>query len=60
MSPRQMRVTKGERYTNVTMETFIERIRKARAIGCNLSYLGIDNQMFKKSASNRVNTLIEK
>lgn len=60
MSSRQMRITKGERYTNVTMETFIERIRKARAIGCNLSYLGIDNQMSKRSVSNRVNTLAGK
>ena len=57
MSPRQMRVVKGERYYNVSMETFIERVRKARALGCNLSYLGIDSQVFKKMTSNRINTL---
>ena len=48
MSPRQMRVTKGERYYNPSIETFIERVRKARALGCNLSYLGMDNQAYKK------------
>ena len=49
MSPRQMRVMKTERCCNPSMETFIERVRKARALGCNLSYLGIDNQMSKRS-----------
>ena len=53
MSPRQMRIIKGERYYNVSMETFIERVRKARALGCNLSYFGIDSQTSKK-ISNRV------
>ena len=53
MSPRQMRVTKTERCYNASIETFIERVRKARALGCNLSYLGIDSQMSKK-AFNRV------
>ena len=48
MSPRQMRVTKGERYYNPSIETFIERVRKARAIGCDLSYLGMDSQVYKK------------
>ncbi len=57
MSPRQMRVAKGARYYNTTMEIFIERIRKARALGCNLSYLGLDNQVSKKSSSNRISTL---
>ena len=53
MSPRQMRVAKSGNYHNANIETFIERVRKARALGCNLSYLGIDNQMPKK-ISNRV------
>jgi len=60
MSPRQMRVSKGERYHNMSMEIFIERIRKARALGCNLSYLGIDSQSFKRPITNRISTLIEK
>ncbi len=57
MSPRQMRIVKSERYYNVSMETFIERVRKARALGCNLSYLGIDDQIFKKMTSNGTNAL---
>ncbi len=59
MSPRNMRVMKGERYHNVNMETFIERIRKARALGCNLSYLGIDNQVIRKNSTNRIGTLVK-
>ena len=50
MSTRQMRTAKTEFYCNPGMETFIERIRKARALGCNLSYLGIDGQMPKRFA----------
>ena len=48
MSPRHMRVTKAESYYNPSIETFIERVRKARAIGCDLSYLGMDSQVYKK------------
>ena len=58
MSPRQMRITKTGRYYNANIETFIERVRKARALGCNLSYLGIDSQMSKK-ISNRVRAFIK-
>ncbi len=53
MSSRQMRIAKTGRYYNVNIETFIERVRKARALGCNLSYLGIDSQMCRKISSNR-------
>ena len=53
MSPRQMRIAKVGNYYNASIETFIERVRKARALGCNLSYLGIDSEMSKK-ISNRV------
>ena len=56
MSPRQMRIAKVGRYYNVNIETFIERVRKARALGCNLSYLGIDSQMSKK-ISNRMSAI---
>ena len=53
MSPRQMRIARAGRYYNVNIETFIERVRKARALGCNLSYLGIDNQVYRKAVANR-------
>jgi hypothetical protein len=53
MSPRQMRVSKAGRYYNLSVETFIERVRKARALGCNLSYLGIDSQMTRKTLPSR-------
>ena len=56
MSPRQMRIAKVERCYNAGIETFIERVRKARALGCNLSYLGIDSEMSKK-ISNRVGAI---
>ena len=58
MSPRQMRITKTGRYYNASIETSIERVRKARALGCNLSYLGIDSQIFKK-ISNRTSVFIK-
>ena len=58
MSSRHMRIAKTERYYNASVETFIERVRKARALGCNLSYLGIDSQMSKKM-SNRVSAFIK-
>ena len=57
MNTREIRIVKGERYYDVNMETFIERVRKARALGCNLSYLGIDSQMYKKLVFNRVSSL---
>ena len=53
MSPRHMRIAKTGRCYNASIETCIERVRKARALGCNLSYLGIDSEMSKK-ISNRV------
>ena len=56
MSPRHIRIIKGERYYNPSMETFIERVRKARALGCNLSYLGIDSQTSRKITTNRIST----
>ena len=57
MSPRQIRVVKGARYYNPSMEIFIERVRKARALGCNLSYLGIDSQISRKMTTNRISAL---
>jgi DNA-directed RNA polymerase subunit N (RpoN/RPB10) len=54
MNPRHIRIAKAERYYNVNMETFIERVRKARALGCNLSYLGIDNHVSRRTFTNRV------
>ena len=59
MSPRYMRIAKSERYYNTNIETLIERLRKARALGCNLSYLGIDSQTCKKLSSNRIGSLIK-
>ena len=53
MSPMQMRIAKSGNYHNANIETFVERVRKARALGCNLSYLGIDSEMSRK-ISNRV------
>ncbi|MFA5144042.1 MAG: hypothetical protein WC522_07780 [Candidatus Omnitrophota bacterium] len=59
MSPRRMRVAKGSRYYNPSMETFIERVRRARALGCNLSYLGIEIQVSRKINTNRISALVK-
>lgn len=59
MSPRQMRIAKLERYSNPSIETFIERIRKARALGCNLSYLGLDDQTCKRNMSSRMSAIVK-
>ncbi|MDO8525506.1 MAG: hypothetical protein Q7S07_03355 [Candidatus Omnitrophota bacterium] len=47
MISRQIRLLKTGCYCNPV----IERIRKARALGCSLSYLGINSQMSKRFAS---------
>lgn len=54
MSPRQFKVLKRERYYGAGIDTYIERLRKARALGCNLSYLGIDSQESRKLSLNRM------
>lgn len=57
MSPRQTRGVKAERYYNASFENYIERVRKARALGCNLSYLGIDSQVSRMVFPARMNVI---
>lgn len=40
---------------NPQIDTFIERIKKIRALNCNPSDIGIDNFLLKKLISNKVN-----
>ena len=57
MSLRQFKVLKRERYYSAGIETYTERLRKARALGCDLSYLGIDSQACRKLSFNRTSLL---
>ncbi len=54
MSPRQFKILKRERCYSAGIDTYIERLRKARALGCSLSYLGIDSQECRKLSFNRM------
>jgi len=54
MSSRQFKVLKRERYYGADIVTYIERLRKARALGCSLSYLGIDSQGCRKLSLNKM------
>lgn len=56
MSPRQFKVLRRERYYGAGIETYTERLRKARALGCNPSYLGIDSQECRKLSINRMSS----
>ena len=57
MGLRQFKVLKRERYYSAGIETYTERLRKARALGCNPSYLGIDIQECRKLSINRASLL---
>jgi len=56
MGLRQFKVLKRERYYSAGIETYTERLRKARALGCDLSYLGLDSQTCRKLSLNRTSS----
>ena len=54
MNPRCSGENKVEGRKDTAIENFIERIRKARALGCSLSYLGDDSRVCGKVFSDRI------
>ena len=47
-SRRIVRVESKESSDNVGMDAFIERLKKARALNCNASYLGLNGYVFNR------------
>jgi len=57
MVDRNLRPMKVQEGCGLNINTSLERLRKARAVGCNPSYIGIDNYICKKLFSVRTNLL---
>lgn len=57
MVPRNVRSVKRPGLCDADISTSLERLKKARAVGCNPSYIGIDNYICKKLFSIRTNLL---
>jgi len=57
MDSRNARSAKKDAASELNINTSLERLKKARAVGCSPSYIGIDNYMCKKLFSNRTNLL---
>lgn len=54
---RNARQGKREEPYNMDVDAPLERLRKARALGCNPSDIGIDNLICRKLFSNRASVL---
>lgn len=54
MNNRRVRFEKKEEPCIISVETLIERIRKARALNCNPTYLGLDSASCKKAFFNKL------
>ena len=46
-------VKKEEKLYETSIDTFIERLKKARALNCNPSDIGMDEFVFKRTSNNR-------
>ena len=57
MISRNVRAVKRPGLCGADINTSLERLKKARAVGCNPSYIGIDNYICKKLFSIRTNLL---
>lgn len=57
MIPRNVRAVKRLELYDADINTSLERLKKARAVGCSPSYIGIDNYICKKLFSIRTNLL---
>jgi len=57
MVPRNSRSTKRSGMCTADINTSLERLKKARAVGCNPSYIGIDNYICRTLFSIRTNLL---
>lgn len=54
MSPRSARLSKREDVYNFNMSSATERVKKARALNCSLSYLGINGYSCKRLLSTKL------
>ncbi|MCX5686022.1 MAG: hypothetical protein NTW09_00935 [Candidatus Omnitrophica bacterium] len=57
MIPRNARAVKRAGLCSADINTSLERLKKARAVGCDPSYIGIDDYICKKLFSIRTNLL---
>lgn len=57
METRNSKPGKREELCGFNISTSLERLKKARAVGCNPSYIGIDNYICKKLFSARTKLL---
>ena len=48
MHTKRIRTEKKEETNSAGLDTFIERLKKARAVNCNPAYLGIDSYICNK------------
>lgn len=59
-SHRHTKTEKKEEMYDVSINTFIERLKKARALNCNPSYIGIDSYLYRQAFSNGGSDLLAK
>ena len=59
MVARNAKLVRRPEMYNADISTSLERLKKARAVGCSPSYIGIDNYICKKLFSIRTNLLSE-
>ena len=57
MSYKRIRTEKKEEAVNAGMDTFIERLRKARALNNDSALFGIDSDVVKKFSFHRIELL---
>lgn len=55
MNSRHTRTGKKEKIYDVCVDTFIERMKKMRALNCSPSDVGMDNYVWKKLSSGIAN-----
>lgn len=57
MNARYRKVAKKVKLYNASMDVFIERLRKVRALNSDPSFFGIDNDAAKKFSFHRIEIL---
>ena len=57
MVPRYRRASKKVKLYNASMDVFIERLRKVRALNSDPSFFGMDSDALKKFSFHRVELL---
>lgn len=59
MSSRPIRSSRKEKFYSVNVDSFIERLKKIRALNCSPSDVGIDNYLWKRiSGSSSIATKV--